>query len=89
MALPPQPFGNMVDRQPQDIPQDGLGVEVPVAAPPDFSSGAQVTMQDDGSALIEALSAMEGADEQELQAALSINDTFMGAAEAKRILGEL
>lgn len=70
MALPPQPFGNMVDRQPQDVPQDGLGMEVPVAAPPDFSGGAQVTMQDDGSALIEALSAMEGADEQELQAAL-------------------
>lgn len=70
MALPPQPFGNMVDRQPQDVPQDGLGVEVPVAAPPDFSGGAQVTMQDDGSALIEALSAMEGVDEQELQAAL-------------------
>lgn len=70
MALPPQAFGNMVEQAAADIPQDGLGVEVPVSAPPDFSEGAQVTMNDDGSALIEAIAAMGGASEQEMQQAL-------------------
>jgi hypothetical protein len=69
MALPPQAFGNMVERRegPVDM-QDGLGVDVPVNGPEDFAGGAQVTQMDDGGALVEALSGMmpEGMTEEEL-----------------------
>lgn len=59
MALPPQPFGNMVERDTGPIgPMDGMGVEVPVDMPMDFEGGAQITETPDGGALIEALSGM-------------------------------
>ena len=69
MALPPQAFGNMVERQqgPADM-QDGLGVEIPVNTPMDFEGGAQVTQMPDGGALVEALAGglPEGMTEEDL-----------------------
>ena len=69
MALPPQAFGNMVERRqgPADM-QDGLGVDIPVNTPMDFEGGAQVTEMQDGGAMVEALSGMmpEGMTEEEL-----------------------
>ena len=66
MALPPQPFGNMVDTtvNPADM-SDEMGVEVPLNLPEDFAGGAQVTETPDG-ALIEALMGMEEMSEEEL-----------------------
>jgi len=69
MALPPQPFGNMVERDAGPIgPMDGAGVEVPVDMPMDFAGGAQVTETPDGGALIEALAGMpmDGFSQEEL-----------------------
>jgi hypothetical protein len=69
MALPPQAFGNMVERRqgPAEM-QDGVGVDIPVNTPMDFEGGAQVTEMQDGSAMVEALSGMmpEGMTEEDL-----------------------
>jgi len=55
MALPPQPFGNMVDRDTGPAgPMDPAGVDVSVFQPQEFEGGAQVTETPDG-AVIEAL----------------------------------
>jgi len=44
MALPPQPFGNMVERSlnPAGLP-DETSVDIPVDMPMDFAGGARVT----------------------------------------------
>jgi hypothetical protein len=62
MALPPQPFGNMVERGMGPAgPMDETSVDIPVNMPEDFAGGAQITEMPDGGALIEALSAgLEG-----------------------------
>jgi hypothetical protein len=53
MALPPQPFGPMVERgmDPAGF-ADEAGVDVPVFSPEDFAGGAQVTEMPDGSAMV-------------------------------------
>ena len=69
MALPPQPFGNMVERDTGPLgPMDGAGVDIPVNMPEDFAGGAQITEMPDGGALIEALTGMPmgGFTEEEL-----------------------
>lgn len=69
MALPPQPFGNMVERDTGPVgPMDGAGVDVSVFAPETFEGGAQITENPDGSALIEALAgmSMDGFTQEEL-----------------------
>jgi hypothetical protein len=67
MALPPQPFGTMVERgmNPASM-MDGISVDIPVNTPMDFEGGAQVTETADGGALIEALSGMEAMSQEEL-----------------------
>jgi hypothetical protein len=69
MALPPQPFGPMVERgmDPAGF-ADEAGVDVPVFTPEDFAGGAQVTEMPDGGAMVEALSGMglEGMSQEEL-----------------------
>jgi len=68
MALPPQPFGNMVERGLGSAPApDDMSVDIPVDMPMDFSGGAQVTPTEDGGALIEAIDALtQGASMEEL-----------------------
>lgn len=69
MALPPQPFGNMVERSSNPAGmQDETSVDIPVNMPMDFEGGAQVTQMPDGSALVEAMSGMdlEGMSQEEL-----------------------
>ena len=70
MALPPQPFGNMVERGMGPAgPMDETSVDVSVMAPEEFEGGAQVTQLPDGGALVEALSeieAMQGMSAEEL-----------------------
>lgn len=68
MALPPQPFGNMVDSNGGLTgAQDGMGVDIQLNMPETFAGGAQVTETPDG-ALVEALSGMpmEGMSQEEL-----------------------
>ena len=44
MALPPQPFGNMVERGMGPAgPMDEASVDIPVNMPEDFAGGAQIT----------------------------------------------
>lgn len=70
MALPPQPFGNMVERGMDPAgPMDEAGVDIPVMEPEEFEGGAQVTEMPDGGALVEALAeiqAMQGMSAEEL-----------------------
>ena len=69
MALPPQPFGNMVERDVGPAaPFDESGVDIPVFSPEEFEGGAQVTDMADGSALVEALTGMglDGMSQEEL-----------------------
>ena len=70
MALPPQPFGNMVERGMGPAgPMDEASVDVPVNTPEDFVGGARVTETPDGGALVEALAeieAMQGMSAEEL-----------------------
>jgi len=67
MALPPQPFGAMVDPE-VDLDMDpGIMVEAPLDDPEPFAGGAMVTETDEG-ALVEALAEIEA----EALAALSI-----------------
>lgn len=67
MALPPQPFGNMVERGMGPAgPMDEASVDIPVSMPQDFSGGAQITETSDGGALIEALAGMEAMSAEEL-----------------------
>lgn len=60
MAMPPRPMGTLVDSgqmqggMDEDLP--AVDVSVPQAA--DFSGGAEVTPQEDGSAIVEALADM-------------------------------
>lgn len=67
MALPPQPFGNMMDRNnvAPDMQQMDTSVEIPLNLPEEFEGGAQVTETPDG-ALIEALMGMEEMPQEEL-----------------------
>lgn len=59
MALPPQPFGNMVERgMGPAVAPDDMSVDIPVNAPEDFAGGAQVTQTPDGGAIVEALTGM-------------------------------
>ena len=60
MALPPQPYGMMVDPTADDQMDPNAMVEVPVQGPMDFDGGAMVTETPDG-ALVEALAAIEEA----------------------------
>ena len=69
MALPPQPFGNMVDRDLNQLgPMDGADVDVSVPMAEQFEGGAQITSNPDGSAIVEALTGMPlgGFTEEEL-----------------------
>ena len=67
MALPPQPFGNMVERGMGPAgPMDEASVDIPVNMPEDFAGGAQITEMPDGGALIEALAGMEAMSAEEL-----------------------
>jgi hypothetical protein len=67
MALPPQPFGNMVESGMGPAgPMDATSVDIPVFSPEEFDGGAQVTELPDGGALIEALAGMEAMSAEEL-----------------------
>lgn len=56
MALPPRPMGPMVDRAVgMDDIDPALQLEVPVETLPDFSGGAEIIENDDGSAMIRSL----------------------------------
>ena len=60
MALPPRPMGTLVDSgSMQGGPEDDLipGIDIPVEEPETFEGGASVTESEDGSAIVEALSA--------------------------------
>src|SRR6056300_1379308 len=60
MALPPRPMGTLVDSgSMQGGPEDDLipGIDIPVEEPETFEGGASVTEGEDGSAIVEALSA--------------------------------
>jgi hypothetical protein len=67
MALPPQPFGNMMAPAMDPGAVDpALGVDVPVNGPQDFAGGAQVIETPDG-AIVQAMELLEqlaGAPEQ-------------------------
>jgi hypothetical protein len=69
MALPPQPFGTMVDRglSPAGMPGES-SVDIPVNMPMNFEGGAQITETADGGALIEALAGtdLESMSQEEL-----------------------
>jgi len=87
MALPPQPFGNMVDRDTGPAgPMDPAGVDVSVFQPEEFEGGAQVTETPDG-ALVEAL--MGGEMEMMAQEELIPFDANLSEFLEDETLGEI
>lgn len=89
MALPPQPFGMMVDPTLDDQMDPNAMVEVPVQGPMDFDGGAMVTETPDG-ALIEAMAAIEEAGLQPEQIPFDANlADYVDDAELGRIASDL
>jgi hypothetical protein len=87
MALPPQPMGSIVDSgfmQGQASPEME-GQEVEVIQEETFEGGAEITPGEDGSALIQALSGMEG---QEVDVAIE-HDENLAEYLDEGYLGEL
>ena len=86
MALPPSPMGSLVDTGAmQGGPDDMLpSVEVPMDMPEDFSAGAEVIQNADGSATVQSIEAMiEEAESQapmehEANLAEFLDDGYMG-----------
>lgn len=60
MALPPRPMGTLVDsgQMQGGMDEDLPAVDVSVPQATDFSGGAEVIPQEDGSAIVEALADM-------------------------------
>ena len=87
MALPPQPMGSIVDSgfmQGQASPEME-GQEIEVIQEETFEGGAEITPGEDGSALIQALSGMEG---QEVDVAIE-HDENLAEYLDEGYLGEL
>ena len=86
MALPPSPMGSLVDTGAmQGGPDDMLpSVEVPMDMPEDFSAGAEVIQNADGSATVQSIEDMiEEAESQapmehEANLAEFLDDGYMG-----------
>ena len=86
MALPPSPMGSLVDTGAmQGGPDDMLpSVEVPMDMPEDFSAGAEVIQNADGSATVQSIEALiEEAESQapmehEANLAEFLDDGYMG-----------
>jgi len=86
MALPPRPMGTLVDTgEMQGGPDEMLpSVDVPVDMPEDFSGGAEVIQNADGSAIVQSLADMiqeaeaEAPMEHEANLAEYLDDGYMG-----------
>tara|TARA_R110000824_G_scaffold179963_2_gene360326 strand:+ start:1766 stop:4252 length:2487 start_codon:yes stop_codon:yes gene_type:complete len=86
MALPPRPMGTLVDTGAmQGGPDEMLpSVDVPVDMPEDFSGGAEVIQNADGSAIVQSLADMiqeaeaEAPMEHEANLAEYLDDGYMG-----------
>ena len=91
MALPPRPMGTLVDTGAmQGGPDEMLpSVDVPVDMPEDFSGGAEVIQNADGSAIVQSLADMiqeaeaEAPMEHEANLAEYLDDGYMGEARCR------
>ena len=82
MSVPPNEMTAMVDSALQAVP----GMEVEVSQPEDFSGGAQITQNPDGSALIEALADLQS---MEVETGEYEHDANLAEALDDSTLGEL
>ena len=86
MALPPRPMGSLVDTGAmQGGPDDMLpSVDIPLDTPEDFSGGAEVIQNADGTAMVQALADMieqaeaEAPMEHDVNLAEFLDDGYMG-----------
>jgi hypothetical protein len=89
MALPPQPFGTMVDPMMEEQMDPNAMVEVPIDGPMDFEGGALVTETPEG-ALVEAIAAIEAAGEAPEEIPFDANlAEYVDDAELGRIASDL
>ena len=90
MALPPRFQGSMVDRaiDPNEMDPELMMEEVPVDTPMDFSGGAEVIEDEDGSAVVRSMIEMAEADAAAGEELIAFDDNLAEYLEDS-VLGEL